>query len=230
MTHPLLLAKNITKVFRQGEREVTALKGISLEFLAGEFTVIWGSSGSGKSSLLSILAGLDQPSSGEVWLAEKRIDKLSEDRLAEIRKREIGFVFQSFHLIPVLNAVENVALPLQLQNDPEALQKSEELLKRVGLSERLKNFPHQLSGGEQQRVAIARALVAKPKILFADEPTGNLDAENGQAVLDLLLELQSEQKATLIMVSHEVKIAEKAARIVTLEDGQVVRDERPTKM
>jgi len=225
---PILTAKHITKSFPQGSRIIHAVSDISLTFEAGVFSVIWGSSGSGKSSLLSILAGLDRPTKGEVYLSEKRIDLLKEDELAQIRQTEIGFIFQSFHLVPALTALENVMLPLQLQKIPDAKSRAQALLETVGLGDRLDNFSTQLSGGEQQRVAIARALITKPKILFADEPTGNLDGENSAQILSLLLDLQKKESTTLILVTHESSIAEKAERIITLEDGMITDDRLQT--
>lgn len=223
----VLVAQNISKSFQQGNRSIEAIKDISLAFDAGEFAVIWGSSGSGKSTLLSILAGLDTPSSGKVILNGQRIDILKEDELSEIRKTQIGFIFQSFHLIPSLTAQENVSLPLELQKDSQAEKKARMFLERVGLGDRMNNFSHQLSGGEQQRVAIARALIAEPKILFADEPTGSLDEENSTEIFSLLLQLQQEKMATLIMVTHEKALAEKAQRIITLHGGTVAKDTKP---
>lgn len=219
---PILTAKNLTKTYTVGERHLTVLKDVSLSVENTEFVVIKGSSGSGKSTLLSILSGLDQPTSGQVWVEDTDITQFTEDELAPMRNETIGFVFQSFHLIPSLSALENVMFPAELKGDPQARQKATALLERVGLGERVNNFPHQLSGGEKQRVAICRALVNNPKVLFADEPTGNLDSQNGEAILSLLLDLQRESQTTLVLVTHSPDIAARAERTITLADGRVV--------
>lgn len=221
----VLEARSVSKVFSQGSNKIHALKKVSVSFNAGEFVVIWGASGSGKSSLLSILAGLDKPSSGQVMLNNKRIDNVTESKQAQIRRDNIGFVFQSFHLVPSLNALENVQLPLDLKKDPLSQKKALQLLKKVGLDHRAKNFSNQLSGGEQQRVAMARALISEPQILFADEPTGSLDAQNSNDVIELLQKLRIEQQTTLVMVTHEPSIAALADRVISLSDGKVVDDQ-----
>ena len=214
-------AKNITKTYTIGERDIRVLDNVSLSVATGEFLVVEGSSGSGKTTLLSLLSGLDKPSSGHVLLADKDITDISEDDLAPLRNEFIGFVFQSFHLVPSLTALENVMFPAELKHDPGAYDKAAELLNRVGLQQRGDNYPHQLSGGEMQRVAMCRAVINNPKIIFADEPTGNLDTENGKAVLDLLLEFQRERRTTLVLVTHSTDIAQMADRMIILKDGRI---------
>ncbi len=219
---PVVEARNLTKTYTIAEREIRVLDNVSLTVAAGEFLVIEGSSGSGKTTLLSLLSGLDKPSSGQVLLEEKDITDTSEDDLAPVRNESIGFVFQSFHLVPSLTALENVMFPAELKRDPRARNKAEDLLKRVGMQSRSTNYPHQLSGGEMQRVAMCRAVINNPKIIFADEPTGNLDSENGKAVLELLLEFQKEHRTTLVLVTHSAEIAKIADRMIVLKDGRIV--------
>ena len=221
----ILEAKEVSKTYIIDGREATVLDRASLGAGRGEFVVVKGESGSGKTTLLSILSGLDKPTSGRVILDGEDITDLGEDRMAPIRNASIGFVFQSFHLAPALTAMENVMFPAELRRDPDARAKAESLLERVGLRSRSGSFPHQLSGGEKQRVAICRALVNAPKIVFADEPTGNLDSTNGAAVLDLLLDLRKEHGATLILVTHNDEIARMGDRIVHIRDGRIVSDE-----
>ncbi|CAB1085518.1 ABC transporter [Alkalispirochaeta odontotermitis] len=224
---PIVEARDITKTYTIGDREIRVLDKVSLAVSAGEFLVVAGSSGSGKTTLLSLLSGLDKPSSGRVFLAEKDITDTSEDDLAPLRNEFIGFVFQSFHLVPSLTALENVMFPAELKHDSQARKKAVELLKRVGMQKRSANFPHQLSGGEMQRVAICRAIINHPKIIFADEPTGNLDSDNGQAVLDLLLEFQRERRTTLVLITHSLDIAEMADRVIVLKDGRITNSAKP---
>jgi putative ABC transport system ATP-binding protein len=219
---PVAEAKNLTKTYTIADREIRVLDNVSLSVGAGEFLVIEGSSGSGKTTLLSLLSGLDKPSSGRVLLENKDITETSEDDLAPLRNGIIGFVFQSFHLVPSLTALENVMFPAEIRHDPLAGDKAQELLKRVGMQNRSTNYPHQLSGGEMQRVAICRAVINNPKIIFADEPTGNLDSENGRAVLDLLLEFHRERRTTLVLVTHSADIARIAHRTIVLKDGRIV--------
>jgi len=219
---PVVEAKNITKTYTIGDRQIHVLDDVSLGVAEGEFLVVEGSSGSGKTTLLSLLSGLDKPSSGQVWLQEQDITDTSEDDLAPLRNEIIGFVFQSFHLVPSLTALENVMFPAELKRDPAASEKAASLLQRVGMQKRITNFPHQLSGGEMQRVAICRAIINDPKIIFADEPTGNLDSENGKAVMDLLLEFQKERQTTLVLVTHSVEIAKVADRMIVLKDGRII--------
>ena len=222
----ILEARNLTKAYTIGDREIRVLDEISFAVPEGEFTVIAGSSGSGKSTLLTLLSGLDRPTSGSVFISETDITHMTEDGLAPLRNETFGFVFQSFHLVPSLTTLENVAFPAELRGDRNALDKAEKLLGRVGLGERRQNYPHQLSGGEKQRVAICRALINSPGIIFADEPTGNLDSENSDAILQLLLVLRREQGATLVLVTHSPEIAAMADRTITLRDGRIIAEKR----
>ena len=218
---PVVEARDITKTYSIGEREICVLDNVSLSVLEGDFLVVAGSSGSGKTTLLSLLSGLDKPSSGRVLLEDRDITDTSEDDLAPLRNEIIGFVFQAFHLVPSLTALENVMFPAELKHDSQARTKALELLRRVGMEARSENFPHQLSGGEMQRVAMCRAVINNPKIIFADEPTGNLDSENGRAVLDLLVEFQRERRTTLVLVTHSQEIAAMADRVIVLKDGRI---------
>lgn len=228
MNQPILELRSITKSIDTGTHRVDILRGIDLKIEPGEFVAVMGASGSGKSTLLGLLAGLDAPTAGEILLDGEDISNLAEDKLAAIRGRKIGFVFQSYQLIPTLTAEENVLLPAELAG--EAASSSQErarmLLDTVGLSDRRDHYPVQLSGGEQQRVALARAFMRKPPLLLADEPTGNLDSTNGRQVLELLLSLNRTEGATLVLVTHDKDLASNASRIVTLKDGLVVSDER----
>jgi len=205
---------------------VNILAGVSLEVAAGETIALVGPSGSGKSSLLMVASGLETPTAGRVIIAGTEITGKSEDALARFRRSQVGIVFQSFHLIQTMTALENVALPLELQNAPNAFARAREELASVGLADRLEHYPGQLSGGEQQRVALARAIAPKPKVLFADEPTGNLDTDTGAAVADLLFALHARAKTTLFLVTHEEQLARRCARILRLKDGRIVADER----
>jgi putative ABC transport system ATP-binding protein len=207
---------------------VEILKGISLSIPAGQFVAIVGASGSGKSTLLGLLAGLDTPSTGEIWLDGTPIHNLAETELAEVRGRKIGFVFQSYQLISTLTALENVLLPFELNVEGNGIKQARSLLEAVGLGERMEHYPVQLSGGEQQRVALARAFVVNPPIVMADEPTGNLDSANGRLVLDLLLERNSHAGATLVLVTHDAEVASRADRKIVLRDGLVVEDTLPS--
>jgi putative ABC transport system ATP-binding protein len=218
---PVVEARKITKTYSIGEREICVLENVSLSVSEGDFLVVAGSSGSGKTTLLSLLSGLDKPTSGRVLLEDLDITDTSEDDLAPLRNEIIGFVFQAFHLVPSLTALENVMFPAELKHDPRAQAKAAKLLRRVGMQSRSENFPHQLSGGEMQRVAMCRAVINDPKIIFADEPTGNLDSENGQAVLDLLVEFQKERRTTLVLVTHSREIAAMADRVIVLKDGKI---------
>jgi putative ABC transport system ATP-binding protein len=220
----ILEARGVTKTYSIGGDNIRVLDDVSLLVRSGEFVAVMGSSGSGKSTLLSLLSGLDSPTAGRIFVAERDITDWSEDQLAPLRNETIGFVFQSFHLVPSLSARENIMFPAELRHDREASKKAEALLARIGLQARSNNFPHQLSGGEKQRVAICRALVNDPKILFADEPTGNLDSKNGEAILELLLALHKERQTTLVLVTHSQAISSRADRIITLQDGRVVGD------
>lgn len=217
--------RGLTKVIDTGTHRVEILKGIDFSVPKGQFVAIMGSSGSGKSTLLGLVAGLDSASSGEIWLDGEEITKLPEDKLAVLRGRKIGFVFQSYQLIPTLTAEENVLLPYELVGgNGDGRARAKELLDEVGLSDRRDHYPVQLSGGEQQRVALARAFMVRPAILLADEPTGNLDSANGRHVLDLLLSLNAQQGTTLVLVTHDQQLASHANRIITLQDGRVIED------
>ena len=214
-------ADNISKTYTIDDRKVSVLINISLVVNAGEFLVVEGQSGSGKTTLLSLLSGLDKPSAGRVLIDGRDITEATEDELAPMRNQFFGFIFQAFHLVPSLTALENVMFLAELKHDRTAAERARALLQRVGLSHRETNFPHQLSGGEMQRVAICRALINLPKIIFADEPTGNLDSKNGRSILQLLLEFHREENTTLIMVTHNREIAALADRIILLEDGRI---------
>jgi putative ABC transport system ATP-binding protein len=226
MTDNILEAHKLTKTYPVGEQLIPILDAVSLNIAAGEFVVVAGSSGSGKTTLLTLLSGLDRPTSGRVLMAGQDITDLREDGLARLRNEMIGFVFQAFHLVPSLNALENVMFPAELKKDPRAAEKAGELLQRVGLWERRQNFPEQLSGGEKQRVAICRALINGPRILFADEPTGNLDSKNSSAIIDLLAELHREHGTTLVLATHSADIADRAERIIRLADGRLQSEAR----
>ena len=217
----VLEAQNIAKTYAIGARVVSVLEDIDLCVFEGEFMVISGSSGSGKSTLLNILSGLDKPTSGRVLIQGEDITDLTEDELAPFRNEKIGFVFQSFHLVPSLSAIENVMFPAELRRDPDAGKKADKLLRRVGLEDRRDNFPHQLSGGEKQRVAICRALINDPKILFADEPTGNLDSKNSDIIVGLLLEMGRDTGTIIVMATHSREIAAMADRVETIRDGRL---------
>ena len=217
----ILEAHNISKSYPLDGKQIDVLRQVTLSVARGQFLVVQGNSGSGKTTLLSLLSGLDKPSQGRIRILDTDITDLTEDQLAPFRNQSFGFVFQSFHLVPSLNALENVMFPAELNHDPKARSKSLELLKRVGLSQRCASFPHQLSGGEKQRVAICRALVNDPQIIFADEPTGNLDSANGNAILQLLTEIHRERETTMVLVTHSRDIAQRADRIVYLKDGRI---------
>ena len=225
----MIEVKNVRKWIQNGARRVDILKGINLTIPAGQFIAIVGASGSGKSTLLGLLAGLDTPSEGEIWLDGTPIHNLAEAQLAEVRGRKIGFVFQSYQLIPTLTALENVLLPYELNSDAgngagNGIKQARRLLDEVGLGERVDHYPVQLSGGEQQRVAIARAFVVAPPIVMADEPTGNLDSSNGHMILDLLLDRNRKAGTTLVLVTHDAEVASRADRKIVLRDGLIVED------
>ncbi len=218
--------RGVTKVIDTGTHRVEILRGIDLHIPKGQFAAIMGSSGSGKSTLLGLLAGLDAPSTGKIFLDGHEITGLPEDRLAVLRGRKIGFVFQSYQLIPTLTAEENVLLPHELVGgNGNGRSRARQLLENVGLADRMDHYPVQLSGGEQQRVALARAFMVKPAILLADEPTGNLDSVNGRHILDLLISLNAQEGTTLVLVTHDQQLASYATRRITLKDGLIVSDE-----
>ena len=221
-TDTVLEAVGVGKQVSSPEGMLAILADVSLAIARGETVAVMGASGAGKSTLLAVLAGLDEPTSGTVHLADREITALDEDGRAAVRARHVGFVFQSFHLVPSLTAVENVMLPLELAGRSDARAAALEVLARVGLAERVGHYPRQLSGGEQQRVAIARAFVTRPDVLFADEPTGNLDAATGERIMDLLFGLNAETGATLVLVTHDRALAARCGRIVLLDTGRVV--------
>ena len=221
----ILEARNLTKTYTVDHRHIKVLDDVSLEVAAGEFLVITGASGSGKTTLLTLLSGLDHPSSGKVLIDSRDITGATEDELAPMRNKMIGFVFQSFHLVPSMTARENIMFPAELLGDERAAEKADRLLERMGLSDRGDNLPSQLSGGEKQRVALCRSMINQPKLLFADEPTGNLDSKSGMAVLSQLVDLKNEQGATLILVTHNPDIAEAADRLLVIEDGRLADPE-----
>ncbi|HXG44454.1 MAG TPA: ABC transporter ATP-binding protein [Gemmatimonadales bacterium] len=220
----MIRCQHLTKHYLSAGRPLVVLKDITLEIAAGSVVAIAGPSGSGKTTLLALLAGLDRPTAGEVWVDGRNLAALDEDALARFRGEQVGFVFQSFHLIPTLTARENVQVPLELRGE-EAEARARELLARVGLAGREHHYPAQLSGGEQQRVAVARAFSNRPKLLFADEPTGNLDRQTGATVIELLLELNREFGTTTVLVTHDIELARRAGRVIRLLDGRVVADE-----
>ena len=222
----MIEVRGLKKSIRNGNRTVEILKGIDLSVPQGQFLAIMGASGSGKSTLLGLLAGLDAPTEGAVLVDGTDISQLPEDKLAQVRGKKIGFVFQSYQLIPTLTALENVLLPYELNAEGgDGKRRATALLETVGLADRLHHYPVQLSGGEQQRVALARAFVVEPPIVLADEPTGTLDSSNGQHVLDLLTERQREANTTLVLVTHDRQIADRADRRIFLRDGRIVSDE-----
>ena len=224
MTDTVLKAHDITKQVSSPEGTLTILADVDLTIVAGETVAIIGTSGAGKSTLLALLAGLDEPTRGQIWLNGAEITALNEDGRAAVRARHVGFVFQSFHLVPSLTALENVMLPLELAGMANARAAATEVLGKVNLSPRAGHYPRQLSGGEQQRVAIARAFVTRPAVLFADEPTGNLDAATGERIMQLLFDLNQETRTTLIVVTHDQAIARRCGRIIRIDAGRIVPD------
>jgi putative ABC transport system ATP-binding protein len=225
---PVLQARGLTRSFGSGEVKTTAVNDVSLDLYPGQVALFMGPSGSGKSTLLGLLAGLDTPSGGEIRMNGEVLTRMNEDQLARFRGRTLGFVFQSFQLIPSLTAQENVQVPLEIRGLPGAAQRAATLLAEVGLAERGHHYPPQLSGGEQQRVAIARAFACRPPVLLADEPTGNLDSVTGALILDLLVALHRDSGATLVLVTHDEAIARAAQRILRLKDGAIVADSMPS--
>jgi putative ABC transport system ATP-binding protein len=220
----MLIAQQVTREYRSGDQNLTVLKDVSFSVEQGDFVAIVGPSGSGKTTLLGLLAGLDTPTSGKVVLDGNDLTTMSENDRARLRGEKVGFVFQTFQLIPTLTASENIQVPLELQGSNGAANRARDLLERVGLEARGHHFPTQLSGGEQQRVALARAFANSPRILFADEPTGNLDATTGGKVFDLLVKLNRESGSTIILVTHDATLASRASRIIHLSDGRIVSD------
>lgn len=218
----IITAENLGKTVPTSEGPLDILSSVELKIKSAESVAVMGASGSGKSTLLSLLAGLDAPTDGNVILEGRNLTEMDEDGRAEMRNRLVGFVFQSFQLLPGLTALENVMLPLELRGNEQAREAAQALLERVGLEHRLTHTPKQLSGGEQQRVALARAFVTKPAILFADEPTGNLDSKTGEHIIDLLFELNQENRTTLILVTHDTALASKCQRSIKLEAGRIV--------
>ena len=217
--------KNVTKTVRSGTEDLTILSDVTIDIPDGQFVALTGASGSGKSTLLGLIAGLDAPTSGSILIDGGEITAMNEDQLADIRSQKIGFVFQSFHLIPSLTAFENILIPLEISGNGDARFRAETLLADVDLTNRGHHYPAELSGGEQQRVAIARAFANSPKILLADEPTGNLDSKNGRHILDLMTELHKQHNVTLVLVTHDIQLAKMAQRQIVLRDGTVVSDE-----
>jgi putative ABC transport system ATP-binding protein len=220
----MLIARDLTKEYRSGDNRLAVLRDVSFTIPQGAFVAIVGPSGSGKTTLLGLLAGLDTPTRGSVIVDDADITRMDEDQRAKLRGEKVGFVFQSFQLIATLTALENVQVPLELRGDSHAGERARELLVRVGLGDRLDHFPTQLSGGEQQRVAVARAFVNAPRILFADEPTGNLDSDTGAHIVELLEALNRESQTTIVLVTHDLTLAGRAQRIIRLSDGRVVAD------
>jgi putative ABC transport system ATP-binding protein len=222
MERIVLKAQDLTRKVSSPEGELTIVDTVSLEIAAGESVALVGASGAGKSTLLAMLAGLDLPTSGQVWLDGRELGALNEDARARLRADRVGFVFQAFHLVPSLTALENVMLPLELTGRADAREMARAILKRVGLDGRAGHYPRQLSGGEQQRVALARASVTRPAVLFADEPTGNLDTATGESICDLLFDLNREFHTTLLLVTHDTKLAARCGRILTMSAGRLI--------
>ena len=227
-TPPVLRVEDLTKTFASGGRTLTVIDDVSFTVEEGATCAIVGPSGSGKTTLLGLCAGLDQPTSGRVELCDVDLSPLDEDERAEVRNRNVGFVFQTFRLLPTLTALENVMVPAELRGDADPRARASELLDQVGLGDRLDHYPSQLSGGERQRVAMARAFINQPRVLFADEPTGNLDAETAERIEDLLFDLNKTAGTTLVLVTHDEELAAQTERVLRLRGGQIVGDERRT--
>jgi len=221
----ILKISGLEKTYTSGSKQLTVLQNITFDVNKGQTFSIVGPSGSGKTTLLGLCAGLDQPNAGTVELCGYHLNTLSEDERAQLRNKEVGFIFQNFQLLPTLTALENVSVPLELQGNKEAASRAQELLRKVGLGDRLDHYPSQLSGGEQQRVALARAFSNRPSILFADEPTGNLDEETGEKVIQLLFDLNKDAGTTLVIISHDLDLAARTQQILRLKGGQILTNE-----
>jgi len=223
MTEPLITAKGIHKSYILGRRSLEVLRGVDVELQRGDFLALRCASGAGKSTLLHLLGALDTPNQGQIFLAGRNLAGLSSRELARLRNEEVGFIFQAYYLLPELDALENVCLPARMARKPasQVAARARDLLSRVGLKERIEHKPYELSGGEQQRVAIARALINEPDLILADEPTGNLDSHTGEEIIDLLCSLRSEKQTTLVIATHDAKVAARAPRVVELVDGQI---------
>ena len=228
----VIRVRNLYKLYRVGDEVVRALDGVDFDIYEGEFCAIVGTSGSGKSTLLNMLAGLEKPTKGTVVVGGQHIEKLSEDELVKFRRNHVGFIFQSFHLLGTLNALENVALPLSFRGEPKSvrLKKADQMLELVNLKKHKNHMPNQMSGGQQQRVGVARALVVEPKIIFADEPTGNLDSHTSKEVMELMQKVVKEQKRTLVMVTHDNHLASYADRVFHISDGKIIKIEKNDKV
>jgi ABC-type lipoprotein export system ATPase subunit len=225
---PLVSARDVRKSYVMGKRTVEVLRGVSLTVPRGDFQALRGASGAGKSTLLHLIGGLDTPNSGEIWFGDRDLARLSRNDLAEFRNLRVGLIFQGYHLFPELDAVENVSLPARMarKNATEVAERARMLLKRVGLEARMEHRPSEMSGGEQQRVAIARALINEPELIIADEPTGNLDSRTGQEIIELLCSLREENGTTLLIATHDLKVAARAPKVIHLVDGQIDRTVR----
>jgi ABC-type lipoprotein export system ATPase subunit len=223
MSDLLISARQVHKTYLLGKRALPVLRGVDVEMRRGDFLAVRGASGAGKSTLLYLLGALDSPTQGEIWLAGRNLAKLSRLELARLRNREVGFIFQAYYLLPELDALENVCLPGRMARLPAARAEARgrELLERVGLKDRIEHKPYEMSGGEQQRVAIARALINEPDLILADEPTGNLDSHTGEEIIELLVALRAEKQTTLVMATHDAKVAGRAPKVIELVDGQV---------
>src|SRR5881296_321573 len=223
MSEPLVFAKAVYKTYLLGKRSLEVLRGVDVELQRGDFLALRGASGAGKSTLLHLLGGLDSPNQGQIWLAGRNLAALSRRELARLRNEEVGFIFQAYYLLPELDALENVCLPARMarMSADKAEERGRDLLARVGLKERVEHKPYELSGGEQQRVAIARALINEPDLILADEPTGNLDSHTGEDIIELLCSIRAEKQTTLIMATHDAKVAARAPKVVELVDGQI---------
>jgi lipoprotein-releasing system ATP-binding protein len=226
MNNGLLSARAVHKTYQLGQRALDVLRGIDLEIGRGDFVALRGASGAGKSTLLHLMGGLDHPTRGEIWLAGRNLAHLGGRDLARVRNTEVGFIFQAYYLLPELDALENVCLPARMARTPatEAEARGRELLARVGLSDRLEHKPYELSGGEQQRVAIARSLINQPGLILADEPTGNLDSHTGEEIIELLVSIRAERQTTLIIATHDLKVAARAPKVIQLLDGEIQHD------